>query len=128
MSYADIIRQQIALADRLTTDLQDTIQFYAWIGSDDFTNPRYADPIPMKALVEDKVMEKRLPDGREVVQHAMVTILRPVAANGAAERREPIDERDKIVLPNGYTGPILSVNGLIDPSTHAAYMFEVMLG
>jgi hypothetical protein len=39
-----------------------------------------------------------------------------------------LDVRDKIVLPDGLTGPIIKVNGVVDPDTDEIYALEVMLG
>ena len=44
--------------------------------------------------------------------------------------------KDRFTLPNGYTGPILTVGGpseitrvgLLDPLTNMPYLYEVILG
>jgi hypothetical protein len=69
-----------------------------------------------------------MPGGAEVLQIATVTIIGPVAANGADERREPVDPRDRITLPNGFSGPILDVGGVVDPDTGSPYSVQVILG
>jgi hypothetical protein len=58
----------------------------------------------------------------------LITIIGPVTANGAPNRDEPVDPRDKFVLPDGTSGPIVDVNGLLDPSTGRPYLYEVALG
>lgn len=125
----------VALADDLTggdisqeDTIQDTIVFYPWISDDDFSKPVYGSGISMKAVVVEKDYNRRMPSGEEIRQRAEITIPRPIAANGAANRKEPVDPRDKIVLPNGYTGPILNVDGVSDSSTHAPYLFTIILG
>jgi hypothetical protein len=129
MSLASLIRSAVATADKVTKTLQDsTVLIYPWINSDDNGGPLYDDPISVDAIVEEKQMLRRMSDGQEVMQKASITIPRPIADNGAANRREPIDPRDSIVLPSGYRGIILAVNGVIDPSTHNPYMFQIILG
>jgi hypothetical protein len=126
--YDDIVREGVAIADETTASLQDDILHYAWIADGDFSEPTYAPAILRKAIVEEKEYQRRLSNGQEITQRAAITIPRPIAANGAANRREPVDPRDKFVLPSGFTGPILNVNGVTDPKTHAPYMFEIILG
>jgi len=126
---AKTVTKMVALADRLTADLQVPIQFYAWIGEDDtYGNAEFDDPITIMAIVEMVQRSFRDSSGQEIVQRARVTIPRPLAPHGAVGRIEPIDTRDKIVLSNGYTGPIKSVEGLETTQPNSPYMLEVVLG
>jgi hypothetical protein len=43
-------------------------------------------------------------------------------------RRNPVDERDKIILPDGSTGPILKVKGFVDSETNLRFYSEIWLG
>lgn len=131
MKIAGIVRKMIAVADRATaTDLQVTVQHYAWIGDGTtYSEPLYDDPVPRLALVELRQRNYRSADGKDIVQRARITFLRPIDANGADERREPIDTRDKILLPNDYTGPIVDVIGGLDNNfSDSPYLLEVVLG
>lgn len=131
MGLADIVRSGIAVANTLTETLQATVTHEAWIGNktDGYAGPRYAEGIARAALVDQTRKLRRLSNGEEVVQQASITFLTPIAANGATNRREPVDPRDRFTLPDGKTGPILDViGGLVDPSTNAPYMLEVILG
>lgn len=128
MGLDSIIRSGIALADKVVTILQDTITIAPWTGSDSQGGPTYGTPVSMLAIVEEKQFLRRLGNGQEVTQKAQVTIPRPIADNGTANRREPVDPRDLVVLPSGYNGPILDVNGVTDPQTHNPYMFVIILG
>jgi hypothetical protein len=128
MGLDSIVRKAVAIIDKQTTSLQDTIIFSPWIGSDIYGGPAYGSPINMKAIIEEKQILRRLSDGQEISQRATITIPRPIAPNGATDRREPIDTRDKIVLPSGYTGPILFIEGVMDPTTNAPYSFDIVLG
>lgn len=131
MGIGSLIRKGISIADRITDGVdgvQDEITIYPWIGNTLEGGPNYGTGVPMDAIVNEKEYERRLSTGEEITQRAEITIQRPIAPNGAAERREPVDPRDKIVLPSGYTGPILHVDGLTDPTTHAPFMFIILLG
>lgn len=128
MSLRDIIKNAVAIADTVTAPLQVAVDHYAWTGSDDFSKPTYARPVSRLAVVEELQRYRRTETGQEIVQKASITFIRPISANGASQRREPIDPRDKIVLANGYTGPILNVQGITDPGTDQPYMLEVILG
>ena len=128
MGLDTIIRNGIALADSLTASLQVAIDHYAWISNGTYAEATYATVVSRQAIVEFKQRLYRLASGQEVLQRASIMFIRPIAANGASGRREPIDPRDKIVLPNGYTGPILDVIGIVDPNTDAPYILKVVLG
>jgi hypothetical protein len=128
MGFDDLVRDGIALAKTLTADLQDNITLQRWTGTDGYNKPTYADPVTHEVLIEHKMRQHRLPTGEIVQTRAKVTWLHPLTAHGAAKRKEPIDPRDKITLPDGRTGPILDVQGLVDPATGYPYMPEVYLG
>jgi hypothetical protein len=128
MGFDDLVRDGIALATTLTSDLQDNVVLSRWTGVDGYNKPTYADPVTHPALIENKQRQIRLPGGEVIQSRTKVTFLHPMTAHGAAKRKEPLDPRDKIVLPDGRTGPILDVKGLIDPSTGFPYMIEVFLG
>jgi len=122
------VRAAIATISTATADLQATVAHAAWTGKDGYNKPSFAAPVSRQALVEMKQRLRRLPNGQEVLQQAAVTFIGPISANGATGRREPVDPRDTITLPNGYSGPILNVEGLIDPTTNRPFMVQVWLG
>ena len=128
MGLDSVVRSVVATANSVTASLQATVQHAAWTGNQQDGTDSFATAVPLQALVEFKQRLRRLPTGREVLQQAELTFIGPVTANGASGRREPIDPRDQITLPNGYTGPILDVQGLVDPSTSAPYLVQVVLG
>ena len=129
MALDTILRKGVALANTLTAALQDTVKHEAWIGHDGFAKPTY-DPssINRQAIVEMDQRLIRLADGQEVQQRARVTVIGPITGNGANGRKEPVDPRDRITLPDGTTGPILDVKGVSDPSTGAPYAYTIILG
>lgn len=137
MSLNDIVTAGIAAANTITDSLQVTIKHYAWIKDDRQGKPVYSLPIKRKALLEPWPMMHRQhrtaiatagTDTLEVKPKAKLTFLTEITKNGAKYRHEPIDPRDKLVLPDETTGPILDVRGLTDPATGLPYMYEVLLG
>jgi len=129
MSFSKTIRSAVALADKITADLQVDVVHYAWIGTDStYGAPEYAVAVTRKALVELKQRVLKTADGQDFVQKASITFLRPITANGAVNRLEPIDLRDKFTLPNGYTGPVKLVEGLANKFADSPYTLEVVLG
>jgi hypothetical protein len=129
MALDSLVRSGIALAKSITASLQAEVEHTPWVGNDDYgTNSGAGTPTMRPALVEMRQRLRRDATGKEVMQRATVTFLGPVPPNGATGRREPIDPRDRIVLPDGTTGPILDVSGLADPSTSGHYMLTVALG
>lgn len=127
MGLRDLIANGVALADRLTADLQPVVQFRPWIGTDGFGKSMYDAATPVPAIVELKQRMVRTPAGEEVLSTHVITILRPIAPNGAPGRIEPIDTRDWITLSDGTTGPILSVGGFQDPEMDRSYFSQVWL-
>lgn len=125
---ADIIKGGIAIARSLTLDLHVTVQHYPWIAMAGDGTPTYGAAVPRKALVERKQKLVSGPNGQMVMSNAYIAILEEVAPDGASGRVEPIDVRDKIVMPDGVTGPILNVGGFFDGGTAVPYYAEIYLG
>lgn len=128
MGLDSLVRAIVATANHVTSTLQCNVTFYAWISDGDNSEPTYASPITLRAVVDLRQRRITSSTGEDIIQKARITFVGPVEPNGASNRREPIDPRDKIVLPNGYTGPILNVLGPVDPSTGDPYAPEVILG
>lgn len=128
MGLSDIVRNGVALAKSITADLQTEVQIEPWIAATTSGGPTYGAARTFRAIVDYKQRLRRTVPGQEVLQQAAVYILEPVSANGATGRNEPIDSRDKVTLPSGFTGPILDVMGVVDPSTEAPYLYEIVLG
>jgi len=122
-----LVRAGVAAAAELTASLQVNVLHAAWIKTQS-QGPEYTAFITRRALVEQKSSLLRSTTNEAVVSRAKITLLDPVPRNGADGRREPVDPRDKFVLPDGTTGPILAVNGLLDPVTGLPYLIEVYLG
>lgn len=125
---ASLIQKAVAIADEVTTTLQATVQLYAWTGEDIVGNVTYADPVSLPALVEDRDELRQISTGQTVRARAKISFLRLVPPNGSPGRQEPIDVRDKIVLPDSTSGPIVDIRGLVDPTTSRPYLPEVWIG
>lgn len=128
MDLSGLFATGVNIIDEITATAQATVQFYPWISDDDYGKPQYATAIPVDVILDLHQRLRRLDTGQDVLQVASFVIPRPVAANGASGRREPVDPRDKFVLPNGYFGPILAVKAPVSGSTGAPYFLEVYLG
>ena len=127
MGLAEVIRGGVRIANGITSGLQVVVEHEAWVGQDSYGKPQFATAVARPALVEAKQRMRRMTNGQEVLQLASITFLQMPEANGAEGRREPIDPRDRLTLPDGITGPIIDVSGMTDPGTDAAYLLEVAL-
>lgn len=144
MSLINTLRNGVAAVDRVSASLQSTIVHEAWIGSSPASTPsgypaggyagqspttaQLAAPITLPAIVEWAAMRVDPKTGAVIQTLAKITIPRAVPANGAPGRTEPFDDRDVITLPNGVIGPIVAIEGLLDPGTGALLMTEMWLG
>jgi len=128
MALDSTVRKGVALAHKLTRSLQEDVTHTAWIGQDGFGAPEWAPDRQRKALVERHLRRKIFVDGVPVEVQTKLTFLEPVEPNGAPDRIEPLDPKDKIVLFDGETGPIYLEDGMHDPKTGQPYLLEVYLG
>lgn len=120
----------IEIADDVTKDfdLQCQVTLYPWIAQDVHGDDTYGTPVTLTCVV-DRTNRILYQGGQQITVVATLTFVGDVAPNGAAGRREPIDPRDKIVLPDGFTGPIVSTpDGVTDPGTGRGFIQSVMLG
>lgn len=127
---AQLIRDGLAIAKTIVDDggVMGTVQHSAWTGQDYTGAATYATAAGRKAIIEQRQRLRMTSSGKIVATKAYIAFLEPVPANGASGRQEPIDTRDKIVLPDGTTGQIVDVAGLVDASTTRPYYSEVWLG
>ena len=125
MALADIVRGAVAIANNVTSSLQVIVMHEPWMGSDKYGKPIYDHPVPRPAMVDRKTASI---GGQQIVQNTSVTFICPINPHGAANRQEPLDPRDRITLPDGWTGPIVNVNGPVDPLTGMPYLYQVSLG
>lgn len=131
MGLGSVVRSAVAIADSITGAsgaFQATVTHNVWTGESVSNKATRTTTVSRLALVEFEQSRVETSDKQVVQQVAKLTFLRPIAANGAAGRREPIDPRDTFTLPNGWVGRVLAVDGLTDPSTNAPFFCQVRLG
>lgn len=127
MGLLKTIQGAVRTADKLTSDLQATTAFERALSSDGEGLITYASPVKLKGIVEDKQEIVRTSSGQLSQSKTHITYL-DVNAVSAATGGQGIKESDRIVLPSGETGPILSISGFIDRQTGLPIATEVYLG
>jgi len=120
MSLADVVRRGVAVADRVTDDLQATLQYERWIAQTTYGTPSFAPVAPIRALIDRRQTTRRLHDGREVVIEATIVVPRTVS----------IGLKDRLTFADGARWPILQVQGTVDPAnpTGGPYATEILVG
>lgn len=132
MALNDVIAKVVAVANKITKPLQGDVSHLPWIaqnafGSSSHQSP-FGQPIPRTAIIEQQARWHQLPDGNQVFTFAHLIFLEPFEHINAPNRKNPIDPRDRLLLPDGTTGPIVDVDGLHNPGTKSPYFCEVWLG
>ncbi len=129
MSLATVVRNAVACAKSVTSALQADITHEAWTApGTSGAPPTHAAGVTIPALIDQRPTAFRTALGLVIAVKAVIHILQPITANGAADREEPIDPRDKITLPNGTVGaPIMGAGGFVDPSTGLPYLYTIGL-
>lgn len=135
----DIIRSLMPLVDSLTLGVQNYVTHEAWIGSGEGGDV-YADPAQIRAVVERT--NKQTMRGTTVLfigatltfttspEHALTSGGVAVDTSQITPPRTgPIDTRDRITLPDGWTAQVVDIpEGVIDPLTGRGFAPVVMLG
>lgn len=127
----DIVRDAVQLAQEITGSLQVDVVIRAWKGDDGFGGAELSDPATYPALYEQKQQMVKGLNGLDVMASSRLDFLVPITAvtpNAGETRRQPLDARDQLTLPDGVVAPILGVEGLVDPTTSHPYLFRVWLG
>lgn len=134
----NILEKGIAIADKLIPGVKSDCILKQFIGSDANGDLMHTDglggrsnPIPFKAVVDytNKIVIR---SAQMVSISATLTILERIPFNNTLTdppRRNPIDPRDEITLPDGTTGPIISVPGAVNnPRTGTGFIQVVEIG
>jgi hypothetical protein len=127
MSLLHVVRAGIAVADSVTQPLQATVMFAKYTGSDEYGEAQFADPMPIAAIVDWKQKQLRTQGGILSVSRASVLFI-DIKELMKVTNNEGVSDEDKIVLPDGTTGPILDMAGFIDAGTGLPMTTEVFLG
>jgi hypothetical protein len=117
MGFDSLLRSAVQTASRLTASLQVDVQHEARTGIDGYGKPTFAAAVTRAAIVELRPKLLRRPDGQEVMASATVTFLGNVA----------IAVEDRLTLPGGQVGTVLTVGGVADPAS-GTYMVTATLG
>lgn len=127
MGLASVIRNAVAVADKVTQDLQALVTLRHVISSNSSGDITWGDPVSLHALVDWKQKHLRTQSGELTVSRASVLFV-DVTELLAATNNDGIDDNDIITLPDGTTGPILDMSGFIDAGTGRPFATEVFLG
>src|SRR5262245_26601288 len=127
MALDDILRNGVGIANTVTAGVQAAVTWEAWIGRDIKGKPSYAAPVTLRAII-DLNRKQRYLDGRVQTVVATLTILEPVTPNNTAGRQGVIDVRDRFILPDGSSGPIMTApNAVWDPGAARPFLNEVYI-
>lgn len=127
MSLLDTLRAGIKIADTVTKPLQPLVTYERGLTTNAYGQYQYAAPVSLRAIVEWKQQEVRSAAGIMVSSRITVLFL-DIAALAAATGGEGIKTDDRITLPKGETGPIVSLGGFLDAGTGEPIPSEVFLG
>lgn len=134
MGLATIVRSGVKLADKITKPLQVSVTHKRWTGTATDGEDVLDNGVILKAIVEFKTKRLGRTGGQqyntaeEEIQRATITIIGSIKDLVAVGRTNPIDVRDQFILPDGSSGPILNVEGVVDPLTGSPYSYEISLG
>lgn len=114
-----LLSNLIGLANNLTQNfgLQADVTYYAYLGADGAGARSYAAPVSRKAIVTKGNKLVSTFAGEMATSTTQIVFLDPTV----------VSQFDKIVLPDGTTQPILSLNGFVDAS-NGAVLTEINLG
>jgi hypothetical protein len=132
MALNDIIAKGVAVVHKVVKPLEVPILHAAYIQQNVFGsqthNTPFGEPVSRVAILEQKQRFRQLSNGQMVLTYAHLIFTEPFAGHGAPGRKEPVDPRDKFILPDGTTGPVVDTDGLFNPATNSPYFLEVWLG
>ncbi len=128
----NVLESGIQLLDSLIPGVKTVCTLEQFTGSDANGDETYAPPITDIEAVVDYTNKVTIRNAQIVSISATLTILKEVPFNNTVTdppRRNPIDPRDKITLPDGTTGKILSVPGAVNnPTTGTGFIQVVEIG
>jgi hypothetical protein len=122
-----IIRKAVKVAHKVTKPVQGFVQHVTWTGQDGLGDESTV-IVLRQCLIEQKLHQRKLSDGRVVQIEATLTFLEVIPPNGSAHRVEPVDPKDTFILPDGSSGSIIDTEGLHDPGAARPFVLQVFLG
>lgn len=135
-SLVSLLTDVLGIADAVTDslELQGSVTFERYLGSDAYGTPIYGAPVSLKAAIDYKQRNAKTAEGELAISTATITFLNlaallaatPAVAGAGAEGE--MFTQDRIMLPNGNAQPILNVGGFVDGGTGRLIPTEVYLG
>lgn len=120
MGLNTLIAKLVGVADRATASLQANVSHYAFRRHSAKGSPEHW-PNPTTracAVILGQGRTSFNERGEQVPLRAELIFPRPV----------DVHPQDKFILPDGTTGPIVSIDGVVDPATGNRYASSVRLG
>ena len=128
MGLLNVLRSAIKTADGITKDLQPIVTYKRAVddgtGTGTFT---YPSAVPLRAIVDFKAKPVTTREGVLTVTSATMDFL-DLAEVAAATSGLGFGYDDRFILPNGKTGPVLSIAGFMDRETGGPLPTTVMIG
>ncbi len=129
LSLLTILQKGIKTADKIVKTLEADVSFKKYVRlGDGYTTSTFPYPaVTLRAIVEWKEMSMPGQSGVQVASRPTILFL-DYAALMTATLGEGIKEEDKLVLADGTTGPIRTLDGFQDASTGKPIYTQVYLG
>lgn len=130
IDIASLLRRAVSTLDEKTESIQATVTHWPFLSvTESGGGVEYGAPVQRKAIVSMKQKNLYREDGTAITVLATISFLDAIETEFGPLRTGPIDNRDKFVLPNGFSGPVVAVlDGVIDPDTGQGFTKTVMLG
>lgn len=132
MALVDALRSGIKVASKILDSFKCSTQFYAAIGQTGSGAITYANPVTVRAIVDLSRRERKTSAGGLVMTDGVLTVLDRIedtSPNTGFDRKQPVDTRDKFVLPDGTTGSqLLEGKSTLDAATARGFINELLLG
>lgn len=122
-----MVRSAVGIADKVTKPLQASVSYERFVSQDAYGTRTYAAIVYLKAIVEWKQRSVRTTTGDLSVSRSSVMFI-DIKELVSATSGEGVDDNDRIILPDGTTGPILDMSGFIDAGTGHPIATECWLG
>lgn len=119
MDLSALVRKAAQIADRLSASLQVAVQIEPFLSLDEHVRPTYAAPVSPTptAVVTETTRTFAQTNGDVVVATAKLTF----------PRNQAVNVKDRVTLPDGSFGPVLSVKKPLDPAG-GGYITEAWIG
>lgn len=114
---SSLLQTIVGICDSVTDGLrfQTKVTYRRWLGNENgYGDERLNPPKKIRAVVEYKQTNVTSPSGTESVSKVNVLFL-DLKTLMKATNNNGVTVQDEVTLPDGTTGPLLSVGGFVDP-------------